>query len=256
MSKITRALKKCLPIFSVLILSMFAVYSLISSFDVPPQNKIQLNNYTDFYPTTYKKAIKKSRESAVKVISFSHDSVMMSSASGTYFVAFGNYFVVTVAHGILSPCEFTKLVHEEEIYECVKYVALDLANDYAIIQTTKIEDRTPIRIPNDLPKNKQWIESYSIMNKLIYTGFPNTIGPLTITGNVAGFGGSEYLYIISYAWQGSSGSGVFDKNGKYIGYVVAIDVGQTEFGIQVLENLVLVAPAFKVDWSKTITEAH
>ena len=94
------------------------------------------------------------------------------------------------------------------------------------------------------------------MNKLIYTGFPNTIGPLTITGNVAGFGGSEYLYIISYAWQGSSGSGVFDKNGKYIGYVVAIDVGQTEFGIQVLENLVLVAPAFKVDWSKTITEAH
>lgn len=255
-SKITGIFKKCLPVFSVVLLCVFAAYSLVSSVKVPSQNKIQQNNYTDFYPATYKKAIKKSRESAIKVISLSPDSVMMSSASGTYFVAFGSHFVITVMHGIQGPCEFTKFVHEEEIYECIKYVTLDSHNDYAIIQTEKIEDRTPIRIPNDLPKNKQWIESYSIMNKLVYTGFPNTIGPLTITGDVAGFSGSEYLYIISYAWQGSSGSGVFDKNGKYIGYVVAIDIGQTEFGVQILENLVLIAPAFKVDWTKVITEAQ
>ena len=62
--------------------------------------------------------------------------------------------------------------------------------------------------------------------------------------------------MLSYAWQGSSGSGVFDENGKYIGYVVAIDIGKTEHGIQILQNVVLVVPAFNVDWTKTITDSE
>ena len=62
--------------------------------------------------------------------------------------------------------------------------------------------------------------------------------------------------MISYAWQGSSGSGVFDSKGKFVGHVVAVDVGQTEFGFQILQNVVLVVPAFKIDWSKVITESE
>ncbi len=103
---------------------------------------------------------------------------------------------------------------------------------------------------------KQWIKSYSILNKVVYTGYPNTLGPLTISGEIAGFSPSQHAYMISYAWQGSSGSGVFDHSGKYIGYVVAIDIGQTEHGIQILQNVVLVVPAFNVDWNKTITESE
>ena len=106
-------------------------------------------------------------------------------------------------------------------------------SDYAIIQIEEMKDRAPIRIPQDLPRNNQWIESYAIMNKLIYTGYPNVVGPLTIEGSVGGFADAEYIYMISYAWSGSSGSGVFDHRGKYVGYVVAIDVGQTEFGYQI-----------------------
>ena len=51
------------------------------------------------------------------------------------------------------------------------------------------------------------------------------------------------------AIMGSSGSGVFSTKGKYIGIVTAIDIGQTEFGVDILENVVLVTPVFKVDWS-------
>jgi V8-like Glu-specific endopeptidase len=69
---------------------------------------------------------------------------------------------------------------------------------------------------------------------------------------VVGYGHGETLYIFSHAYGGASGSGVFTENGKYIGYITAIDVGQTEWGIDVLENIVLVAPAFNVDWSAVL----
>ena len=44
--------------------------------------------------------------------------------------------------------------------------------------------------------------------------------------------------------------------GKYIGYVVAIDVGQTEMGVQILENVVLVMPAYNIDWLAAIIQAE
>ena len=55
--------------------------------------------------------------------------------------------------------------------------------------------------------------------------------------------------MFSHAYGGASGSGVFSASGKYIGHVVAIDVGRTEFGVDVLENIVIVVPAFNIDWS-------
>ncbi|MAH50855.1 hypothetical protein CMI37_33875 [Candidatus Pacearchaeota archaeon] len=258
--RIHRNILKLLQPFLMVIgcgaISLFALYSLVMSHAIPPQERLQENNYTSFYAPPYQQAIKKSRESAVQVTSFALDSPYFSTASGTYFAAYGKHFVVTVMHALQGPCEFTTIVHGEEGYGCVKYVTMNPINDYAIIQVEAIKDRTPIHIPRDLPQNAQWIDSYSIMNKLVYTGYPNVIGPLTVGGEVSGFADAEYIYMISYAWSGSSGSGVFDHRGKYIGYVVAIDVGQTEFGFQILQNVVLVAPALKVDWGKTLTQSE
>lgn len=255
--KITRIAKISIGMMLVLMLPIFAVYSTIISYQIPPIAEIQKDTYSQYYSISYKKAIKKSRQSAVQVISFGPDNAgYFSSASGTYFEAYGNYFVITVMHGILGPCAFTTVVHNSETYPCIKYIVTDLQNDYAIIQVSEIPNRTPVDIFKDLPKNTQWKDSYSVLNKLVYTGYPNTIGPLTIEGEVAGFAGREYIYMVSYAWAGSSGSGVFDHRGRYIGYVVAIDVGESEFGVQVLQNVVLVSPAFKVDWTKVISDAQ
>ena len=112
-----------------------------------------------------------------------------------------------------------------------------------------IPSRSPIKFPKDFVRGKQWVKSVSVLNKLLYTGYPNSMGPATLEGTVMTFTNDEYIHMFSYAWSGSSGSGVFDRNGKLIGYIMALDVGQTEFGVQVLENVLLVVPIYKVDFS-------
>ena len=97
---------------------------------------------------------------------------------------------------------------------------------------------------------------FTLLNRVVYSGYPNSLGPLTISGKVAGTDGGEFIYLDSYAWHGSSGSGVFNSGGKFIGHIVAVDVGTTEFGVQVLNNIVLVTPSYKINWEKTITEAE
>ena len=87
-----------------------------------------------------------------------------------------------------------------------------------------------------------------LLDKTYYTGYPNNIGPLTMTGTIAGFADSGHIFVNSYAWTGSSGSGVFDQNGKLIGIIMALDVGSTQYGVDVLENLLIVVPTHSINW--------
>jgi len=207
------------------------------------------HNISNEYSTDYKRSIEKSRYSAVQVHSMG-GTFIVSSTSGTYFKANGKYYVITVEHGIYGPCALLHIKYDGKSYTCKEYIKLDKVNDYAIIEIDgAIPNRKPINIPEDLPRGSQWKASYSILNKIIYTGYPNSVGPLTLKGDVVGYADSDYLYVFSHAYMGSSGSGVFSTKGKYIGIVTAIDIGQTEFGIDILENVVLVTPVFKVDWS-------
>jgi hypothetical protein len=241
----------------VVFLIGFSFYSALvdSSQDQQSLEKMQ-ENVSNYHSVSYKKAIKKSRDSAVRVISVDSDSGHVSTFSGTYVQSYGSYFIITVAHGLAGPCEFTKIVYAQELYDCVKLIDKNDTQDYAVIQVEEIPTRVPVKIPKDLPKNQQWRSVFTLQNKVIYTGYPNSIGPLSIGGNISGANGTSFIYLDSYAWEGSSGSGVFDSKGRFIGYVIAIDVGATEFGIQVLNNVVLVIPSFKIDWIKLITEAE
>jgi len=64
-----------------------------------------------------------------------------------------------------------------------------------------------------------------------------------------GYADGDYVYMNSFAWGGASGSGVFTAKGQFVGYVLAIDIGQTDYGVDVLEDIVIVVPAFKIDWA-------
>lgn len=68
-----------------------------------------------------------------------------------------------------------------------------------------------------------------------------------------GYSPDDYIYVNSYAWSGSSGSGVFSQRGDYIGFVLAIDVGPGFNGPTILENVVLVVPAYRVNWGSVYT---
>jgi hypothetical protein len=207
------------------------------------------HNISNEYTLPVKDSIEKSRYSAVRVLSTDLFLRNQSDLSGTYFIANNNYYVITSAHGMLGPCFLTIIVHEESAYHCEELVAYNEKVDYAIMKIGgQIPDRTPIKIPEDLPNKGEWRQSYSILNKIIYTGYPNQIGPLTLKGDVIGYEGSEYVYVFSHAYSGASGSGVFTTSGKYIGLVTAVDLGENMFGPTILENIVLVTPSFKVDW--------
>ena len=193
--------------------------------------------------------IQKSRESAVHIISYSTRIGGITSLSGTYFTAFGKYYVLTVMHGLGNNCGFTKIIIDNgKFYDCKEYIIINVIDDYAIMEVEKIAELTPVRVPNDLPKNKEWSKDISMLTQIYHTGYPNNMGPLTFDGKIVGYSDEEHIYINSFAWSGSSGSGVFNKRGKLIGYVLAIDIGTSEYGIDILEDIVVVVPTSVVNW--------
>ena len=214
------------------------------------------NNFQTQRSGDWSETIERSRSSAVRVISASGepDPSRVASSSGTYVSMFNRYFVITTMHGILGSCANTRILVGNTMHPCGRFIELNEVSDYALIEMYKINDREPIKVPRMVPSTKhEWIESLAIMNKTIYTGFPNGIGPLTIDGKIAGHTEGDFIYLMSYAWSGSSGSGVFSSKGEYIGYVIAIDVGASVYGgNQILENVVLVVPSFKINWASAL----
>jgi hypothetical protein len=200
----------------------------------------------------------KSRLSAVRIVSMSPAGTGISSMSGTYFSLFDRHYVLTVMHGITGACEYTKVLVGPYYYDCLGYVSGDSFNDYMIMEVEEIEEKKPLDFFTDIPWLPTADNSPALLEPVYYTGFPNTMGPFTIRGEVMGYDalGTNHIYILSYAWMGASGSGVFNARGNLIGYVLAIDVGQTEFGVQILENVVMIGPTSQVDWRPLFTEFY
>lgn len=201
-------------------------------------------------PTSHQKALKKSRQSAVNIISYNPLTGMMASSTGTYISVFDKKYVLTVMHGLVGSCADTKIVADNSVTNCAEFVTLSATHDYAIIRLSEdVPERTPVRVLRDIPHGHQWKKNLSVLKTVFYTGYPNNAGPLSFGGKIAGVTADDYLYVDSYAWAGASGSGVFSEDGKLIGYIMAIDVGETEFGIEVLENIIFVMPTYRIDWS-------
>ena len=211
-------------------------------------------NVSAAYGISQRKAIKKSTMSAVRLIAFAPDVSSVSVSTGTYFKHLEQHYVLTVQHGIMQPsCELIQIEVEGVLHECTKVVAYDVHTDYAILAVDEIATRKPLKFPRDFVRgSRNWTASSAALTKLIYTGYPNTIGPVTLSGKVMGMSMDELIYFNSYAWSGSSGSGVFNMKGQLVGYIVAIDVGSTEYGYDVLENVILVVPNYKIDWTKLL----
>jgi hypothetical protein len=197
-------------------------------------------------------AVYKSRASAVKVLSFSLVRDLFSAATGTYFTMGDRYFVLTVNHGVPGTCMYTKIVVDGEFLRCKEFIELNSYDDYVIIEVDEIPARMPVEIDKDVPIGREWIKALSLMNKVYYTGYPNDTGPLTLAGEIVGYGPGGMIYLHAYAWSGSSGSGVFTSTGKLIGYVLAVEIGRSEYGANILEDVVIVAPAYNVAWNKIL----
>lgn len=194
------------------------------------------------------RTIKMSAESVVRVLS--RNSSGIASLSGTVLSYGDQIFVLTASHGINENCKDTVVwTGSDNLQICEELVVIDRELDYAILRISDYGETTPVNLQRVLPSERQRSLVYSLQNKLFYTGFPNGAGPVTVAGRIIGFRAENYFFMHSYAWAGSSGSGVFTYDGKLIGVVIALDIGMTMFGPDVLEDMVIVLPVYKIDWS-------
>ena len=180
---------------------------------------------------------KRTRQAAVKVRSLLYGG----HGSGTYMVAYGRRVVATAAHVVRN--ESTMLIEGRDGEVVIgKVVFVDHKVDLAFMVVPEIETRTAIRYR---PESKY--DERLVGKSLTYTGFPSHHDLLTIRGYIAAL---ESNMIVSnmFGWFGSSGSGVFDQSGRYLGCVSGLDVGRFGQGVRIpLEDIVWVAPISQID---------
>jgi len=170
-----------------------------------------------------------SRNSAVKVIGFNG-----GHGSGSYTKVNGEYFVITARHVVDNGWLFViQGTGTESVIGQVIYRSSN--QDFALLRIPKMNSRKTA----DVETTK--MKEFKIGDQVVYTGFPSTYELLTSVGIVSGY---EKIYgavlLQGWAWPGSSGSGVFDENGKLVGVVVAIGKEYTYSAPQLIETLVYV----------------
>ena len=179
----------------------------------------------------------RARKAAVKVRSLLEGG----HGSGTYMVAYGRRVVATAAHVVRN--ESTMAIDGRDGETVIgKVVFADQEVDLAFLVVPEMETRTAIRY-----RPQRQYDERLIGAQLTYTGFPSHHDLLTIRGYVASL---EHQMVVSnmFAWFGSSGSGVFDQHGRYVGCVSGIDVGRVGFGFRIpLEEIVWIAPTSQID---------
>jgi S1-C subfamily serine protease len=182
-------------------------------------------------------AEQRARSAAVKVRSLTQNG----HGSGTYIIAHGRRVVVTAAHVVRN--ESVMAIDGRDGETVVGQVVFkDVDVDIAFIMVPEIESRTAVRYRPQRKYNERLIGTH-----LTYTGFPSHHDLLTIRGYISSL---EHEMIVTnmFGWFGSSGSGVFDQHGRYVGCVSGIDVGSFGYGMRIpLESIVWVAPISQID---------
>ena len=247
MNRILKSLIVCFLASFVIFIAGYSSYK--SSLDKIVKDKYHLSqpsSISNYYAINEKNAIKQSVASSVHVVSSTPDGTMISLSSGTYLKFQNTFYVLTTSHGLIGECSGIAIIYFEEYVGCNKILVNNTSMDYALIEVDEIQSRKAVKFPAGFSKN---YKSNNLMDKVYYTGYPNSGGPLTFGGTISGFDEYGFIYMHSYAWSGSSGAGVFDSKGKLTGMIMAIDVGTSEYGVDVLEDIVVVVPAEMIDWA-------
>lgn len=204
-------------------------------------NDLQLSTSSDvsYDYETYVHRI--SRNSAVRVqVRYPFGTIR---GSGTYFKWKGHTMVITAAHlfafGGAEVMSSEALITTPNEKVLGKLVYVDNYVDVAIFAVPSLDSRRPARFDRSV--------DYPIGEKVVYSGFPGANNLLTFEGVLSGLGYDTDIAMQSFAWGGSSGSGVFDSRGDFVGVLVSIMVGPGPHGPQLIGSVVYVAPATLID---------
>lgn len=190
------------------------------------------------------KQISNSRQATVKVIAFSEWG--QSVGTGTIYQKNGKAFMITAAH-VFGP--EPGIFYIDTGYEKMlgKIVYLNQKLDIAIVSLPGIGSVNPI------PFDTTPLKSIRIGDEILYSGFPNNEGIMTIKGYISGVSHKGDIYLHSYAWPGASGSSVFDSKGRLLGILIAVSVGSDYLGEPtIIEDIVLIVPINLIEIDKII----
>jgi hypothetical protein len=165
--------------------------------------------------------------------------------SGTYFSYKRHNIVITAYHVYDDPrIEGAMVQSQSGEMVAANILYSNRGRDICVLEVPRMRTVDPASLRPMMPMQAD--EGLSVL----YTGFPGNhqhTEPLTLSGTLAGIDDDHGFVIMqSYAWMGSSGSGVFDSRGRYIGVLVALDVDRGLFGPQLQENIVYVSPVWGV----------
>lgn len=189
-----------------------------------------------------KKAIKKASQSSV-VIEFAEGDVQVGKASGNYFKHRGYRFILTAAHVALTP-DNIKLYVKERFgvgKHQAKVVFVDRETDLAVIV---IEEKLDTVVAINWRRKDYW--KIDVGDKLYYTGHPMDMEYMSFNGSVSRVF-SNMLIMQGWAYMGSSGSAVFDPDGRVVGVVSAIRGDWNGVVPQMLPSIVMLAPLTNLD---------
>ena len=197
-----------------------------------------------------KEPIRQSINSSVRIISSRYSienfDGTTSTSSGVYFVNENINYVLTTAHSLIGECENTFIIADDLMYNCVEIIYLNQNKDMGIMEVEQIYNRNPLKIVDFLCLDNELKYNIGVHENIVYTGYPQGHGPFTFNGKIVSHKQENgTIYALSYAWAGSSGSAVFNSKGKLVGIVTAVTVANTEYGVDVMEDLIIIKPITK-----------
>tara|TARA_R110000824_G_scaffold33995_1_gene108546 strand:+ start:237 stop:935 length:699 start_codon:yes stop_codon:yes gene_type:complete len=188
-----------------------------------------------------------SRESSVKVLVLT-DRHSVGHGSGAYVVYKGKYYILTAYH---------------VVYDMVSAMAIDGGNSYflekgiihkekdiALMEVEEIKDKKALCLK--LPARVK----PKIRSEVIYTGYPNLTGPLTVEGTVAGYAEDGAIILQSYAWGGASGSVVLNKRAEIIGILSGIEIGKDFRGFTVQNESIVIINPLPTNFLEAVNDAY
>jgi len=185
--------------------------------------------------------VESSRRAVVEISSFDEYGNSIKG-SGAYVQHKGKRFILTAAHVVCGSNVAMVSNGDEKLIADVVYCDPD--SDIAALKIEGMFTRQPLKWKTSVP---------SIGDDLLYTGNPNAFHQLTISGKASGHIGTN-IVLHSYAWGGASGSVVLDMKGRIVGIVSAVDVGGGIIGPQIVEDIVIVVPIWKLKIDTLVDE--